>query len=441
MLVLKAFAEKPLATMVDVADVYGSLLEEVDTLWRQRIEADPNAEVLEDGDREVLRQALYGPTAPATVSLDESEDIYTLGESVKVRSLFSEMEKLFLEAKGKVGARAMVLEDRPKPVEPRVFVRGDPERRGKRVDRQLPALLRTLQPEPFAIGSGRLELARSIVDRRNPLTARVIVNRVWGWHFGRGLVATPSDFGVRSEEPTHPELLDYLAAWLMDNGWSLKKLHRVILMSSTWQQASVDRPECRRRDPGNTLLWRMNRQRLDFEAMRDSMLATSGILEPFNGGTPVEKKPDDPSNTVRTLYTTVDRENLAGVFRVFDFPSPDISSPQRPRTTVPQQALFLLNSRFVIRQSDALAARTEIDSDSAEFADRIRRLYAIVYAREPAPEEIELAAEFLTRRSAGENETGENVERDTGGGELTKSNPWSELAQALLQSNEFLFVD
>ena len=408
-LVLKVFAEKPPATMADVADVYGDLLEEVDTLWRRRIEADPNAAALEDGDREVLRQSLYGPAAPGSFSLDESEDIYTLGESVEVRSLYSEIEKLFLEAKGKVGARAMVMEDRPRPVEPRVFLRGDPERHGKRVARQLPALLRTLQPEPFAIGSGRLELARAIVDRSNPLTARVIVNRVWGWHFGRGLVATPSDFGVRSEEPTHPELLDYLAAWLMDNGWSLKKLHRLILSSSVWQQASVDRPECRRQDPGNTLVWRMNRQRLDFEAMRDSMLATSGILESFNGGTPVEKKPDDPSNTVRTLYTAVDRENLAGVFRVFDFPSPDISSPGRPRTTVPQQALFLLNSRFVIRQSDALAARTDIDSGSVELVDRVRRLYEIVYARDPEPEEIKLAAGFITRRSAEENETGESV--------------------------------
>ncbi len=178
--------------------------------------------------------------------------------------------------------------------------------------------------------SGRLELARAVADRDNPLTARVLVNRVWLEHFGQPLVATPSDFGLRSEPPSHPALLDYLAWQFMEHGWSIKWLHRQIVLSAAYAQMSHDRPECLRVDPENRWLWRMNRRRLDFETTRDALLAVSGRLDPALGGPPVK---DIASTTAvrRTVYGRIDRLNLPGLYRTFDFPNPDSTSPQPPR--------------------------------------------------------------------------------------------------------------
>ena len=275
-----------------------------------------------------------------------------------------------------------------------------------------------------------MALAKAIANPGNPLTARVIVNRVWAWHFGRGLVATPSDFGVRSAEPSHPGLLDFLATWFVQNNWSLKKLNRLIVLSSTWQQASIDRPTHRAADPLNRLLWRMNRRRLGFEAMRDSILSVAGQLERRTGGRPTEQRPDDSTNRRRTMYSFVDREKLPDLFRVFDFPCPDISAPSRSQTTVPQQSLFLLNSPFVIAQAEAAAQGLGQDSGGAEQG--IRQLYRQVLGREPAIDELALAKRYVVDRSQ---------LKVSSSGKSSAPNPWAELAQALLLSNEFLFVD
>src|SRR5439155_26960960 len=177
--------------------------------------------------------------------------------------------------------------------------------------------------KPFAHGSGRLDLARAITAPDNPLTTRVIVNRVWMHHFGEPLVSTPSDFGVRSTPPTHSELLDYLARTFQhEDGWSLKRLHRRILLSHTYQQASFDRPECRKIDPDNRLLWRAHRRRLDFESMRDMLLAVAGRLDRKMGGRTVDVA-GDPLNRRRTGYGKVGRQDVPGLFRGFDFAVPD----------------------------------------------------------------------------------------------------------------------
>ncbi|MCZ6796206.1 MAG: PSD1 and planctomycete cytochrome C domain-containing protein [Planctomycetota bacterium] len=399
-LVAQAFAEKAPATMVDVADVYGRLLEETEALWSARRKEESAADRFDDAAREQLRQVLHGPGSPAVFSLDVSEDLYHLDEHTDVRTRFAEVERVYLKAKTSPLPRAMALHDRPEPLETRVFRRGDPERLGARVDRRFLSVLSHVRSEPFTRGSGRLELAEAIADPRNPLTARVLVNRVWAWHFGRGLVDTASDFGLRSSPPSHPGLLDHLAARVVEDGWSLKKLHRLILLSSTWQQSSVDRADGRSVDPENRLLWRMNRRRLDFEAMRDSMLAVAGRLDRRAGGPPLERPPDDPENRRRTVYGLVDRELLPGVFRTFDFPSPDLSAPERSRTTVPQQALFLLNSPFVIAQAEGLAEVTDTTTARADREGRIRALYRRVYGRDPSLWEVELGARFLASHSA-----------------------------------------
>jgi hypothetical protein len=237
-------------------------------------------------------------------------------------------------------------------------------------------------------------LAQAIASPNNPLTARVLVNRVWAWHFGSGLVKTPSDFGLRAEPPTEPELLDYLAACFIEDGWSIKKLHRRILLSSTYQQSSQENPRSMALDPENKWLWRMNRQRLDFEATRDTLLAVAGNLDPKMGGHAVDITAD-PSPPRRTVYAYIDRQNLPNLFRTFDLASPDGSSPQRFMTTVPQQALFFMNSPFVVNEAKALIARPEFQSLCHE-EDRVRLLYQLAYQRDPAPAEAALAQRFCS---------------------------------------------
>ena len=285
--------------------------------------------------------------------------------------------------------RAMVLNDLPKPVEPRIFKRGKSSTPGDAVPRQFLQVVAGKERRPFQKGSGRLELAQAIASRDNPLTARVAVNRVWLHHFGAGLVRTPGDFGVRSDPPVQPELLDWLAARFVADGWSLKKLHRLIMLSATYQQGSDDRADYQRTDPDNQLLWRMNRQRLGFEAMRDALLAASGRLDLTVGG-----RAADVLSSRRTVYASIDRQNLPGVFRTFDFASPDAMTPQRFHTVGPQQALFMMNSPFVATQAQSLAALPEF-SRLTNDGERLQFLYRRIFARAADSEEVRAGLQFV----------------------------------------------
>ena len=247
------------------------------------------------------------------------------------------------------------------------FLAGDSARPDREVLRRFVQFLAAEPGKPFEHGGGRLELAQAIASPNNPLTPRVLVNRVWMHHFGAPLVRTPGDFGLRSEPPTHPQLLDYLSRWFIDEGWSLKRLHRLIVLSNTYAQASEDRAECRAVDPENRLLWRANRRRLDFEGMRDSLLAAAGRLDAALDGRSVDLW-KQPYTTRRSVYAFVDRQDLPGIFRILDFASPDVSTPQRPTTTVPQQALFAMNAPFILEQARHLAARSEVASASEPAA-------------------------------------------------------------------------
>jgi hypothetical protein len=269
-----------------------------------------------------------------------------------------------------------------------VFVRGNAGNRGESVPRQFLSVLAGENRQPFGPGSGRLELARAIASRDNPLTARVIVNRVWLHYFENPLVRTPSDFGLRSEPPSHPELLDYLAASLVEHNWSLKDMHRLILKSATYQQASADRAQCRKLDPENRYLWRMNRKRLDFESLRDGLLAAAGQLDRTLGGPAVELT-KTPWSRRRTLYGLIDRQNLPSLFRTFDFASPDTHSPGRFTTTVPQQALYMMNSPFLAEMVRGLASHPQL-ATTTELRERIERVYRLGLGRPPVSQEVVL---------------------------------------------------
>jgi mono/diheme cytochrome c family protein len=310
--------------------------------------------------------------------------------------------------------RGMVLQDIDRPGPAQVFLRGNPNNRGPNVPRQFLEVL-SADRKPFTQGSGRLELAHAIASPDNPLTARVMVNRVWLHLFGQGFVRTPGDFGTRGEAPTNPELLDWLARRFVADGWSVKSLIRLIVTSNAYRQSSAIRPESDALDPDNRLLSHQNRRRLELEALRDSLLAVGGKLERKMGGPGVDIT-KAPFPLRRSVYAFVERQNLPGVFRTFDFASPDTTTPQRYITTVPQQALYLLNSPFAVQQAKAFATRPDVAS-LTDPAVRIQRMYRLAFSRAAEPDEVRLGAAFV------------------------QSATWEQYAQVLLLANEFAFVD
>lgn len=297
-------------------------------------------------------------------------------------------------------ARAMIMLDTERPITPMVFLRGDSRRRGDRIPRQFLELLAGEDRKPFPKdSSGRLELAEAIVAKDNPLTARVMVNRVWMHLFDQGLVSTPGDFGLRSEPPTHPELLDWLSNSFIHQDWSVKRLIRTIVLSRTYRQSSEIDGERASIDPDNQYLWRANRKRLDFEAMRDAMLVAGGEIDLSLGGKP-EDLTAEPFTTRRTIYGFIDRVNLDPIFSTFDFATPDQSTPERAETMVPQQALFAMNHPFVIEQARKLADSSEFQVQQTQ-EEKVKYLYRHLFGREANSEEVQLTVGFIESTDPG----------------------------------------
>jgi hypothetical protein len=277
------------------------------------------------------------------------------------------------------------VKDKEQPADSKIHVRGDAKQLGEVAPRRFLSVLSEGEPPRYQQGSGRLPLAEAIA--KNPLTARVMVNRIWQRHFGRGLVASVSNFGQMGDRPTHPDLLDWLAQRFADSGWSVKQLHREIVLSATYGLAADHDEANLQADPDNKLLWRANLQpRLDLEALRDSVLAVSGQLDRATGGAAT---PYTDTNTRRTLYLTVSRTRLDGTMALFDFPDANLSAEQRPTTIGPLQGLFFLNSKFIQEQSRALDQRLRKEA-GPDAAARVTRAYRLLYGR--APEQDELAA-------------------------------------------------
>jgi hypothetical protein len=300
------------------------------------------------------------------------------------------------------------------------------------------------QPAVPQAASGRLELARSITRPNHPLTARVIANRIWQHHFGRGIVPTPSNFGIRGEPPSHPELLDWLAGWLVAGGWSIKDLHRQILSSRTYQLSADDDDSNAAVDPGNSLLWRCSRRRLDAESIRDAMLAISGQLDrrrpashPFP---PIEQWGWTQHNAFKAVYPTERRSVYLMTQRlvkhpflaIFDGPDTNTSTDVRSRSTVPLQALFLQNNPLVQDQARALARR--LMADSADRKCRLVRAWELAWGRPPSAHEEERTWAYLDRYTVELASTG----TPTAQWELEA---WTSLGRVLLSANPFLYVD
>jgi hypothetical protein len=407
-----AFVTPP-KTIKEVAERYGKLLADAEKAWKDAGASAP----LADPAAEALRAALYGPTAPADAPLALDWGFLSLFPD---RATQGEYQKLIKEVEthaAKGPPRSMVLLDADRPFDPRILIRGQPNRPGDPVPRQF---LKVLNPtrKPFATGSGRLELAHAIASSDNPLTARVFVNRVWLHLFGRGLVTTPGDFGLRGDPPSHPELLDWLAADFVANGWSVKHLIRRIVTSAAYRQASLDRPECLAADPENRLVWKQNRRRLEFEPLHDALLAVSGSLDGKVGGPAIPLFSN--KMTRRALYGYIDRLEFPSLLATFDVPNPAASSPERIATTVAPQALYLMNGPFA-RDAARRLVNTPALRTAKSPAEKLDALYLAAFARKPSEGERTRLLAYLAK--------GPEADR------------WLDLAHALLMSNEFCFVD
>jgi hypothetical protein len=311
-----------------------------------------------------------------------------------------------------------VISDVEHPLDLKQALRGDPYNLGDPVPRHFLRILSDGSPVSLQAGSGRMELADAIASPQNPLTARVMVNRIWQHHFGTGIVRTPSNFGQVGSRPSHPELLDYLAVKFVESGWSMKAIHREIMLSSVYALSSGGSLENEAADPDNTLFRRANRQRLDVEAMRDAILSVSGKLDLSVGGKPFEW---DKGVNRRTVYGKVSRLQMERMLTLFDFPTPDMTSEQRPATNVPPQRLFFLNSDLVTQAARDLSERLHLEA--SDDPRRIRRAYKLLYGRDVSEPELQKGLAFL-----GAVEPGDQL-------------AWQRYAQVLLASNEFSFLD
>jgi hypothetical protein len=288
-----------------------------------------------------------------------------------------------------------------------VAIRGNPENLGPEVPRHFLSMLSKDEPPTFAKGSGRLELAEDI--SKQPISMRVIVNRIWKGHFGTGLVDTPSNFGVMGERPSNPELLEYLASSFVKNGMSIKKLHREIMLSSVYQLGTDADASAAAKDSGNRLYWRFNRKRLEAEQLRDAVLSVAGNLDTSLGGPSVDLT---PAFTRRTIYGKVSRYKLDEYLQLFDFPAPNISAEKRFTTTVPLQRLFLMNSDFIQAEAEEMAKRIAGEPDNRA---RIRKAYQLMYGRDPNELEIKAGIEYLHTEPMQEYEENKNKPPEPGG--------------------------
>lgn len=416
-----------------------------------------------------LLEMPYKVEAGAGVSMEQFREMANRGPrkfANRAGQGSAKINELLLTHPG-VPVRAMIIADTPKPKDSPVFIRGQAETRGEIVPRRfLEVLSPAGGPVPFPKdSSGRFDLAQCIASKTNPLTARVLVNRVWMHHFGEGFVPTPDDLGTQSEPPSHPELLDYLASYFMEKGWSIKQLHRVIMLSRIYQVSSDTIPDHEKIDPQNRLLWRANIRRLDFEAMRDSLLAMSGKLDRTVGGQPVNLT-DEPYSYRRSVYGYIDRGNLPELMQSFDFSDPDMTNSKRATSIVPQQALFLMNSPMAVDVARRVIARPEV-AGARDDLSRVVAIYRVIFQRNPKPLELQMATKFLGLEAKTQPDSG-NIANDLkltakivakraeakknasatkaiqNEGDVVDRRPltaWETYAQALLFSNEAAYVN
>jgi mono/diheme cytochrome c family protein len=418
-LVAAALGEAPPSDLNAVAALYGRVLSSV---------PEESASGNEPPGTSALREALYGESSPCRIgALPLSELAWYLPEKDRVAlgKLEADVERWIWDSDGSV-AHTVLLSDRSELRNPRVFRRGSPQNRGAEVPRQYLEIIEGADRKPFTRGSGRLDLAEAITRKENPLTARVMVNRMWQKLFGEGLVRTPSDFGTHGDAPTHPELLDWLSLEFIERGWSMKAMLRLIMTSETYQQAAENPAAPAEADPENQLAARQNRRRMDVESLRDSLLFVSGELD-FKMGGPPEPMFGDAFSPRRTVYGYLDRQFVPAEMATFDMASLDLHTAERHETTVAPQALFLMNGQFLAARARALAER--IDGTALDPASRVRKLYSLLFQRAPSLRELDLGVRFANRA------TGAGIAKTVAAGVSARNGVWQRVGGELVQTS------
>ena len=339
---------------------------------------------------------------------------------------------------------AWAVADRAEVGDAKVHVAGDPHKKGATVPRGYLAFLSAEHPQIPDGSSGRLQFAQWIASPQNPLTARVMVNRIWQSHFGSGLVPTTSNFGVQAPQPTQLDLLDYLAAEFVAHGWSIKHMHELIMSSHVYHLASDEEANQMERDEANALLWHFPRQRMDAETFRDSMLAVSGRLKPGSNGRhpfkPLEKLQYNQGNPFaeifehehRSVYLMTPRLSKHPMMALFDGADSNVSTPQRGESTVPLQSLFMLNGAFVDEQAASLADRVRSISENED--EQLKMAWQLTFAREIEADELAAAHDYLSRYEQRRLDQGVEPAK-------ASQDAWVSLARTLLASNEFMYID
>lgn len=411
------------AAKAELASLESSLKNQTETLAQKQTQRDAATDdAATEGDR------------PTQEELDAIKaELETFKQKVEAQ------KKTVEEIEKAMPAFTMVMAaDEATPADLPIHIRGNHLTLAEgKVSRGMPEILTSVASPPAipAEQSGRLQLAHWLVSPDHPLTSRVMANRIWMWHFGQALMRSPSNFGLRAETPTHPELLDFLASRLIKDGWSLKRMHRLIMSSSTYQMASdVDFAEAiqyAEQDPDNRLLWRRNRRRLEAEPVRDAVLCVGGGLDTKIGG----KAPDVNANR-RAVYLPINRAALYEMFSTFDYVETANHIEQRPTTTVPHQALFLLNSPIVHKQATAIAKEVIENHESTEA--RIDAIFRALYARRPTDAEMSRSVDFIAAAEV-ELESLQAVPQRTVPQRTVQV--WSALCRSMMAGNEFVYID
>jgi cytochrome c553 len=415
-----------------------ALRAEADQNWRKAVEASKNRGEKEPerprflaGDNRFFTEVV-APGGPFKMPEKDRESLYQSESREKLARYRAELEALRKSAPPEPPLACALGED--KPVDQRVFVGGNPEALGDPVEKRFPVVLAGGSGKPIREGSGRRELAEWIAGPSNPLTARVMVNRIWQWHFGEGLVRTVNNFGKLGDQPAHPDLLDWLAAKFIESGWSVKKMNRLILDSSAYRMSSLASSEAREKDSENRLLSRFPRRRLAVEEMRDAMLSIDGTLDLTMGGTlqsgtgtdkefAEDRKSLNPDHSPRRLiYLPLRRSNLASVLNLFDFGDATTSSEGRTQTNIAPQTLYMMNGEFVALRARNVADRLLRDAALDDEA-RIRRAHLIVLSRPADPGFVTAATQYLEKFPG-----------------TDRSRAWASFCRALISSNDFLYV-
>ena len=363
---------------------------------------------------------------------------FTAAQQQRISELQKEIDTLKKSAPAEPEL-ACAIED-GEPVVQKVFVRGDYNNPGEEAPKAFPAILSSFDTKPNFSGSGRLQLAEWLTQPEHPLTSRVMTNRIWQWHFGEGLVRTPDNFGKMGERPSHPELLDFLAREFVKSGWSIKSMHRLVMLSSTYQMASVNLNLPDNTDADNRLLTRFNRRRLTVEELRDGLLAIDGSIDLTMGGSLQQGRGTDGENNQgrlslnpeklkrRTVYIPLRRANLPTLLNLFDFGDATSMAGKRQLTNVSTQALFWLNSEFLADRSVSMA-KTLLADASLNDSTRIETLYLRVLNRRAEKDEIEQALKYIA------------AFRQKASGENPEQKAWQSLCHVLMGSNDFLYID